>query len=88
MNETAIAIIAALALAIFAQGVAICLIVQHYQGVLQDLLDRLMARDFDEYRTGRMIESKKPLRKFVTTDTQAAAIEKDVETARRVNGAK
>ena len=56
--------------------------------MLQDLLDRLMARDFDEYRTGRMIESKKPLRKFVTTDTQAAAIEKDVETARRVNGAK
>lgn len=42
----------------------------------QDLLNRIMARDYNEYDVSSSAQKKKPLRRFVTSDEQAANIEK------------
>jgi len=77
MSYLSIGIISALVLAIFCLAVALALVIQHYQNIITDLMDRLMARDFSDYQVGSRIGKKTPLKSWKVSDEQAAAKEGD-----------
>lgn len=88
LSPQAFGIIAALVLAVFALSVALCLVVQYYQGVVQDLLDRLMARNLDQYAGVQRTRNKTPLKRWCVTDAQAANKEREAAILRQNGSAK